>query len=70
MFIVFSCVTAMDKTTINKVVAYFQKALAENGLEDNRIALFGSALHGIMHSDSDIDMIVVSSRSSCPSTRI
>jgi predicted nucleotidyltransferase len=44
------------------VVAYFQKALAENGLEDNRIALFGSALHGIMHSDSDIDMIVVSKR--------
>ena len=52
----------MDKTTINKVVAYFQKTLAENGLEDNRIALFGSALHGIMHSDSDIDMIVVSKR--------
>ena len=50
----------MDKTTINKVVSYFHEALAANGLKDNRIALFGSALSGNMHLDSDIDMIVVS----------
>ena len=50
----------MDKTTINKVVSYLHESLVANGLKDNRIALFGSALNGNMHSDSDIDMIVVS----------
>ena len=50
----------MDKTTINKVVSYLHKSLVANGLTDNRIALFGSALNGNMHSESDIDMIVVS----------
>ncbi|MCL2649560.1 MAG: nucleotidyltransferase domain-containing protein [Candidatus Azobacteroides sp.] len=50
----------MDKTTINQVVSYLHKSLAANGLKDNRIALFGSALNGNMHPDSDIDMIVVS----------
>jgi len=50
----------MDKTTINNVVSYLHKSLVANGLKDNRIALFGSALNGNMHSDSDIDMIVVS----------
>ena len=50
----------MDKATISKVVSYLHKALVDNGLKDNRIALFGSALNGKMHSYSDIDMIVVS----------
>jgi len=50
----------MDKTTINNVVSYLHESLAANGLKDNRIALFGSALNGNMHADSDIDMIVVS----------
>jgi len=50
----------MDKTTINKVVSCLHEALTANGLKDSRIALFGSALDGNMHSNSDIDMIVVS----------
>ncbi|MDR3286435.1 MAG: nucleotidyltransferase domain-containing protein [Prevotellaceae bacterium] len=50
----------MDKTTINNVVSYLHESLVANGLENNRIALFGSALTGNMHPDSDIDMIVVS----------
>jgi len=50
----------MDKTTINNVVSYLHESLAANGLKDSRIALFGSALTGNMHSESDIDMIVVS----------
>jgi predicted nucleotidyltransferase len=37
-----------------------EKIAKENGLKDNRIALFESALTGNMHPDSDIDMIVVS----------
>ena len=50
----------MDKTIINNVVSYLHESLIANGLKDNRIALFGSALNGNMHPDSDIDMIVVS----------
>lgn len=50
----------MDKTTINKVISYLHESLVANGLKDNRIALFGSALNGNMHSDSDVDMIIVS----------
>ena len=50
----------MDKTTINSVVSYLHNSLKNNGLKDNRIALFGSAQNGNMHSDSDIDMIIVS----------
>jgi len=50
----------MDKTTINNVVSYLHESLVANGLKDNRIALFGSALNGNMHSNSDIDIIVVS----------
>ena len=42
------------------VVTYLHKSLAENGLKDNHIALFGSALNGNMHIYSDIDMIVIS----------
>ena len=50
----------MDKTTINNVISYLHESLVSNGLKDNRIALFGSALSGNMHSDSDIDIIVIS----------
>jgi predicted nucleotidyltransferase len=52
----------MDKATINNVVLYLHKMLENNGLKDSRIALFGSALTGNMHENSDIDMIVVSKK--------
>ena len=52
----------MDKTTIKNIVSYFSKLLIANGLNDSRIALFGSALTGNMNKDSDIDIIVVSKK--------
>ncbi|GHT14730.1 hypothetical protein AGMMS4956_13100 [Bacteroidia bacterium] len=50
----------MDKTTINNVILFFKQSLNATGLKDNSIALFGSALTGNMHKDSDIDMIIIS----------
>jgi predicted nucleotidyltransferase len=50
----------MDKTTINNVTTYLKNSLDLHGIVDSRIALFGSALTGNMHKDSDIDIIIVS----------
>ncbi|GHT46047.1 hypothetical protein AGMMS49965_23400 [Bacteroidia bacterium] len=50
----------MDKTTITEVLNYFKNALIANGIKDNNIALFGSALTGTMHEDSDLDIIIIS----------
>lgn len=51
----------MDKKTLNELVNYLKQSLIQSGLSVDFIALFGSALTGKMHKDSDIDLIVVSS---------
>jgi uncharacterized protein len=50
----------MDKATINEIVQYLKELLIKNGLNLDSIALFGSALTGEMHEDSDIDLIIIS----------
>jgi len=51
----------MDKTTIDEIIQYLKELLIKNGLRLDSIALFGSALNGDMHKDSDIDLIIISS---------
>lgn len=51
----------MDKATINEIIQYLKELLVKSGLNVNSIALFGSALSGEMHVDSDIDLIIISS---------
>ena len=51
----------MDKATINEIIQYLKELLIKNGLNLDSIALFGSALSGEMHIDSDIDLIIISS---------
>jgi predicted nucleotidyltransferase len=51
----------MDKTTINDVTTHLKKSLIASGIAVDGIALFGSALTGNRHKESDIDMIVISS---------
>jgi predicted nucleotidyltransferase len=51
----------MDKATINEIIQYLKELLITNGLNVNSIALFGTALSGEMHVDSDIDLIIISS---------
>lgn len=50
----------MDKATIDEVIAYLKQSLEQNGIQVGSIALFGSALHGNMSKDSDIDLIIIS----------
>jgi len=50
----------LDKTTVLNVIKDMHKALENNGIKDNHIALFGSFHHGNTHNNSDIDMIVIS----------
>jgi predicted nucleotidyltransferase len=51
----------MDKKTINDVTVYLKKSLIASGIPVAGIALFGSALTGSRHKESDIDMIIISS---------
>jgi uncharacterized protein len=51
----------MDKETINDVIAFLKQCLHKNGVQVDGIALFGSALHGNMDTESDIDLIIISS---------
>jgi len=51
----------MDKATIDEVVEYLKLSLLKSGVQVDSIALFGSALHGNMDKESDIDLIVISS---------
>ncbi len=51
----------MDKATINEIIQYLREQLIKNGLTVDSIALFGSALTNEMHTDSDIDLIIISS---------
>lgn len=50
----------MAKATINEVITYLKATLKGNGLRIDFIAVFGSALTGEMHQDSDLDLILVS----------
>ena len=51
----------MDKATINEIILHLKEQLTLNGLNLDCIALFGSAMSGDMHEDSDIDLIIISS---------
>jgi predicted nucleotidyltransferase len=50
----------MDQATISEIIKYLKDLLIKNGLNVDSIALFGSALSGKMHEDSDIDLIIIS----------
>ena len=50
----------MDQATINEIIQFLKELLIKNGLSVDSIALFGSALTGEMHEDSDIDLIIIS----------
>jgi len=50
----------LNKATVYAIIKDMHKALKQNGIKDNRIALFGSFLDGNTHEDSDIDMIIIS----------
>ena len=50
----------LDKATVFNVLNDMHTTLKKYGVEDNRIALFGSFLNGNAHKDSDIDMIIIS----------
>jgi predicted nucleotidyltransferase len=50
----------MDKATISEIVKFLKESLIHYGINVDSIALFGSALSGEMHEDSDIDLIIIS----------
>ena len=50
----------MDKTTVTDIINFFKTELQFKGIKLRGIALFGSQLTGLSHSDSDIDLIIVS----------
>ena len=50
----------MDKATINEIILFLKDLLIKSGLNVDSIAIFGSALSGEMHEDSDIDLIIIS----------
>lgn len=51
----------MDKVAINEIVDFLKQSLIKYGVHVDSIALFGSALTGKMDSESDIDLIIISS---------
>jgi predicted nucleotidyltransferase len=51
----------MDKDAISELIAFLKESLIKHGIHVDSIALFGSALSGKMDSDSDIDLIIISS---------
>ncbi|HHY99403.1 MAG TPA: nucleotidyltransferase domain-containing protein [Firmicutes bacterium] len=51
---------AKKKTDIGTIIKRFSKALRKQGLEVDRIILFGSQARGDAREDSDIDLLVVS----------
>ncbi len=50
----------MDQATIEAVIADLRMNVLAEGIHLNGIALFGSAMRGDMHEDSDIDLILIS----------
>jgi predicted nucleotidyltransferase len=51
----------INRSVVLNVINDLHLALKKYGLNDNRIALFGSFAKGNTHENSDIDMIVISS---------
>ena len=51
----------MDTATIIEIIDFLKQSLIRYGIRVDSIALFGSALSGIMDQDSDIDLIIISS---------
>ena len=46
----------MDQTTINEIIHYLKESLINSGIKVDSIALFGSALSGDMHDESDLEL--------------
>ena len=51
----------MAEDTGSRAVTFFQQRLAEAGMVDARVILFGSHARGSADSDSDIDIAIISS---------
>lgn len=50
----------MADDRIQEIMKYFEQKLIEDGLELNRIILFGSAYQGNYTNESDIDIAIIS----------
>ena len=50
----------MDQAAINDIIHYLKESLINSGIKVDSIALFGSAMKGEMHDESDLDIIVIS----------
>ena len=50
----------MADDRVQEIIKYFEQKLIQNGLNINKIVLFGSAYHGKYTNDSDIDIAIVS----------
>lgn len=51
----------MDKATINSAIDFLKSSLVKSGINVDSIALFGSAINGTFTSESDIDLMIISS---------
>ena len=49
-----------DLMTVYEIIGQMHKSLQRNGVKPCHIALFGSFLHGNNHSESDMDIIIIS----------
>jgi predicted nucleotidyltransferase len=49
-----------DRETAYQIITYMHGALLKHGVKPCHIAVFGSFLHGNNHTESDLDMIVIS----------
>ncbi len=50
----------MDQGTVDICIQDFRRRLELAGVRVDGIALFGSAMRGTMHKDSDIDLVIIS----------
>lgn len=50
----------MGKKDVLEIIRQFQMALREQGVKADKIILYGSWARGDAHSDSDIDLVVIS----------
>lgn len=50
----------MDRKKIEEVVDFLEKTLSDNGIEADKIIIFGSQLHERATEESDLDLAVVS----------
>lgn len=51
----------MDQAAVNTIIHYLETCLIQDGIPDASLALFGSALTNSMGTDSDLDLIIISS---------